>query len=184
MDFKNSLVTIDEYKQHIKPTMTANQHVESLRQCLARTTKGWIVKRRRFNGYYYEELSNSELFNILSFEIKYEILGKKKKINIFGYINQVEIVSRFQYYDSLELFTSDSNKLSRYVPPIGERDDKWAQRWLEFMRSRVNNPRAFDEEISAHAYRLRYPQTFIEKCFVHYSKEGHTGKSTLAWTLG
>ena len=49
---------------------------------------------------------------------------------------------------------------------------------------RLRNPSPLHELLSSHAYRFRHANTFIEKFFIHFSKESTTGKSLLAAILG
>ena len=194
--FQTSTHTIDEYKElQIQREFTAQEHVQWLMETVAQTTKGYIFKRRRGSGYWLEEITaDAVIKRMLNFDIT---LAHKttttvgvtsttkttlKHYKAYAFVASAEH-PKLMAYDALEMFTSDPHRLSRYVPPIGPANDDWAERWINYLRSRVVNQRAFDEEISSHAYRLRYPSTFIEKCFVHHSVEGNTGKSTLAWTL-
>lgn len=194
--FETSTRTIDAYKESVNANMRADEHAEWIRETVAITTEGFIVRRRHNNGFYLAELNENGLRTILNFTIaiETETVSTKgdtrtttiniRKYKIMDLITDISMRPDMKFYDGMELFTSDPHKLSRYVPPIyPEIDTAWAKRWLEFLRSLVSNQRAFDEEISSHAFRLRYPETFIEKCFVHYSKKGNTGKTTLAWTL-
>jgi hypothetical protein len=49
--------------------------------------------------------------------------------------------------------------------------------WIAFMKTCVINEAGLLEELYSHAWRLRNPEDFISKFFIHYSKEGNTGKS-------
>ena len=195
--FETSTKTVDEYKERLSPDMTAQEHAMWLMETVAMTTEGYIVRRRRGeNGCYLQETSEMNLKKILNFVIalENEVITTKgttttttkqiKKYNIMSLITDITLRPEMKFYDGMELFTTDPHKLSRYIPPTHpDIDTSRAKNWIEFLRTLVHNPRAFDEEISSHAFRLRYSETFIEKCFVHHSKKGNTGKSTLAWTL-
>ena len=194
--FLTSTHTIDEYKelQH-KREFAALEHVQWLMETVAQTTHGYIFKRRRGHSYWLEEVKADAIIKrILNFNITVAhetttTVGNSsttkrtlKQYKAYTFITS-EDHPALATYDCLEMFTRDPHRLSRYVPPMGPENDEWAAQVIDFMRSRVINPRAFDEEISSHAYRLRYPSSFIEKCFVHHCLHGNSGKSTLAWML-
>ena len=199
--FESSDYTIDEYKIEvgINTDMTIEQHAERLCKCVAVSTMGFIVKRRTPSGFEYQEMRARELKDtILSFSIPF--VKETKKVDSKGniYVSSSEIKSKnvvdviidpqsrpnMAYYDRLVLVAQSEHELGRCVPPLGPYDDSLGERLILFLRSRVNNTRAFDELISSHAYRLRHPDAFIEKCFVHYSPQGNTGKTFLAGMLG
>ena len=186
--FLNSTRSIDEYKATVNAETTPAEHSRWLQETVAQTTEGYIVRRKRGSGYYYKEIPELTLRKILNFTITVsETKGDKsvvRKWKIVDLLTDLNARPELATYNGMDMITSDPFKLSRYVPPIGPENNEWAKSWLDYLRTRVNNVRSFDEEISSHAYRLRYPDSFIEKCFVHYSRKGNTGKSTLAWTLG
>ena len=176
--------------------MTVEDHLKWLSETVAIMTEGYIIKRRdAAAGFKYEEIDGEKLskkvFNIrfdAEFDLGVDEKGKPKKvtkkITSMYFLQEAAYQSYFQKYDDLELFTDEPNKLSRFIPPAGDVDKDLAKRIIEFFRNkRIKNPRAFDELISSHAYRLRYPNAFIEKIFVYYSKQGNTGKSFLAGLL-
>ena len=199
--FNTSTYTVDEYKidANTNPDMSIEQHAEKLCKCVASSTIGFIVKRRTPTGYEYQEMRARELKDtVLSFSIPF--VKETKKVDSRGNVyvanseikfkNVVDVISDPQsrpnlaYYDKLVLVAQSKHELGRCVPPLGPYDDALGERLIQFLRSRINNTRAFDELISSHVYRLRHPDAFIEKCFVHYSPQGNTGKTFLAGMLG
>ena len=56
--FETSTRTIDEYKRAVNPNMKPDEHAQWLMETVAQSTKGWIVKRERSTGFYYEECSD------------------------------------------------------------------------------------------------------------------------------
>ena len=197
--FETSTRTVDEYKRSITEDMTFEEHAQWLLETIAESTCGFIVRRERRSSFYYQEIDDRTFSKMLNKKLtvykKVTTLDSKgctvtKETpyvkHIVDLVNDPSLGVKLMYYDGMELYSADPHILSRYVPPQIPSDssvDELAIKVIDFMRSRVKNPRAFDEEISSHAYRLRYPETFIEKCFVHYSKEGSTGKSFLAGLL-
>ena len=190
--FLTSTHTIDEYKelQH-KREFSAREHVQWLMETVAQTTDGYIFKYRRGHGYYLKEVNADALIKrVLNFNITVTHETKTtvgntsttkrtlKQYKAYAFITS-EDHPALATYDCLEMFTRDPHRLSRYVPPMGPANDEWAAQVIDFMRSRVINPRAFDEEISSHAYRLRYPSSSIEKCFVHHCLHGNSAAAPL-----
>jgi hypothetical protein len=84
----------------------------------------------------------------------------------------------------MKLFGSNPKYLNLFRPPCGKYIEGLAEKVISFFESRVKNPTALRELLSSHAYRFRHPNAFIEKCFIHFSKSGNTGKSLLAAILG
>ena len=200
--FLASSYTIDNYKREVMTgtSITLAEHAEKIRSCIANSTLGYIVKRDDpVVGFKYIEMIERDLKNILSFNVPFK--KEEKKIDPNGneyvskasisYKNVVDVIKNaetmppdMKYYNNLVMVSHSSDDLSLYIPPQGAVDVALARGLVDFMRSRIKNPRAFDELISSHAYRLRHPDAWIEKCFIHFSVEGNTGKSFLAAMLG
>lgn len=177
------------------PEAPVQEVASNLRSCIARTTKGFIIKRQMENSWRYEMVPMSQAKTLFGFMVPIEVptetvvnkqvvkFNKKEYKSLFAVLTNPLLAPQLAFYNDLELMSSDPNILSAYVPPQGDYDDEFAKELIEFMRSRVRNKRAFDDEISSHAYRLRHPEAFIEKCYVHHSTQGKTGKSFLVETL-
>ena len=178
------------------PQAAVEEMNQKIIECIARTPHGYIIRKSDKHGNYrYQALSKSDaskLFDVpITFRITTETSSGSKTTrtektiqkSLYQYINTPATSPPLKFYRELTLLSDESDVLSDYVPPQGEVDLKFAEDLIAFMRSRVKNKRAFDEEISSHAYRLRHPGAFIEKCFIHHCIEGNSGKSFIAGML-
>ena len=190
--FETSMLTYSEFNEWLFDHRAPNTDELNKRicECIARTANGFITRERTRTGIRYQAITNTDARSKFACQILLRAYGtnglpsaKAVKCSLFQYLINTETSPHLSHYDGLTLLTDDPHMLCEYVPPQGEPDLKLAENLIEFMRSRVRNTRAFDEEISSHAYRLRHPGAFIEKCFVHHCVHGNSGKSFLAGML-
>ena len=197
--FETSTLTFSAFNKWLYENRGASieEINKRIRECIARTPNGYIIREHNKEGNFrYQALSKSDARAIFDSPITWstdteircsakttKTTRKTIEKSLYAYINNPATSPSLQYYNGLTLLTDDPTMLCDYVPPQGEYDDAFAAKLIEFMRSRVKNKRAFDEEISSHAYRLRHPDAFIEKCFIHHCTDGNSGKSFMAGML-
>ena len=194
--FTNCNDTLGDYKDKSRFYKTKLEHDVELVKCVAISQTGYIVKYRVGDSYRYKEITPNELKNQLDgvamYKIERDVLdeetGELKKTTIIlkykAYDEiQCSLRSKLAYFHKTALFSDDEGVLSRYVPPRGKANDKLAEEFIKFFETRVKNPEALHDLISAHAYRLRHPSAKIEKFYISYSPAeggGNTGKTFLA----
>ena len=199
--FETSTTTIGKYKQQGRLIIDdLKRHYRMLKECIAISQSGYIIKESYGNSFRYRDINVGELRAILDFsttltlevEKKNEETGEmeKKEVRVsFKPIKEIqsgELRTQLAYYHKTDLFTDEEGVLSRYVPPQGEANDKLAKRFIKFFENRIYNPEALHDMLASHAYRLRHPNVKIEKFFVSYSPadsiehKGNTGKTFLA----
>ena len=194
--FQQSPFTLTDYLERKAHYTTIQEHEDALKQCVALAFGVYVVKRRERLSFRYEILNGSQLGNILDFYMPYRrtvpshtsaagrAIAEKTsegKYNPFkDSIKNAIFQRQLAFFGETALMSSDPQVLSLYVPPTGEYNRAIIERFIHFMESRVNNPEALHEELTAHAYRFRHEDAFIRKVFVHFAAEGKTGKTFLA----
>ena len=197
--FRLSPMTLTDYLEQEPRFTTIEQHEQALRQCIARTVRGFIVKYRERASFRYEILNGTQLASILSFFMPYTkttpahtssagraIAAKTTEARYNPYkdsLTNARYQVQLAFFGETALISADPHVLSLYVPPTGPYDRNIIVRFIQFMESRVNNPQALHEELSAHAFRSRNPDIFIRKVFIHYSAQGNSGKTFFANTF-
>jgi hypothetical protein len=108
----------------------------------------------------------------------------KRKITEFKEVNIAALLKKDIYrkhlasYRGSVLWSNDEYRLSRFKPPAGNYNREIVEYFIKLMKSRVINPKAWEEELASHAYRIqRDGNVFIPKYFVHVDPNGHAGKS-------
>ena len=94
-----------------------------------------------------------------------------------------EIEKELVFFDGIRHVGFSERFLNMFRPPTGIYIKGLAERIIKFFEERLHYPSALHELLSSHAYRFRHSNTFIEKFFIHFSKESTTGKSLLAAIL-
>lgn len=188
--YRTSNYTFNEYKEPRTLILTEEEHKKLIQQCVAVKLNGFIIKERGENAFKYTEIKRSKMNEYFGFNIKYQKFIEKKDYS--GFVTVEEPLTKFiksieiqlAQFDGFKLMSSNPNYLNLYIPPTGTYLKGIPEKIIKFFESRVINPIALHEELASHAYRLRHPNSFIEKCFVHYSPNyGNCGKSLLAAIL-
>ena len=172
-------MTLNQYLENCAKYKTIKEHEEHLADALALTLDGFVVKVRDGADFYYKVMSYQDLANgPLKIWMK---IGTKRYKPAVDSLQSTEFRARLKFYDKTDLMTSDPKVLSLYRPPHQtEYKPELVKRFIKFYcEERVENPEAFMEELRAHAYRFRHPDTQIGKVFIHFSTEPDTGKSLL-----
>ena len=185
--FEESKQTLTQYMQNATAFKTTREHAEALAQCVAIKQNGeYIVKERKENTYTYKVIKRQELAERLwaNYKIEKDDEYGDVKTSSFDPMKLFKSgearAQYFAFYDDIQLLSNDENTLNRYVPPQGDAPNPdLIERFITFFKGRLYNPEALDEELSAHAFRLRNPAVTISKIFIHYSKEENTGKTFL-----
>lgn len=179
--FTENNYSLNEYRDDLKRLITFEDHLKALKKCVACLTNGYVIKERKENGVIYTCLKRSNANDYFGFTIEYRSV-KLIETTCVKFLKSVE--SELIRFDEVKLMGSNPRCLNKFRPPTGTYLEGIPEKIIEFFESRVYNPIALHEELSSHAYRLRHPNTFIEKCFVHYSPNyGNCGKSLLAGIL-
>jgi hypothetical protein len=186
--FETEGMTLDNVKEHLV-ALTITQLKAALPLCIATSTNSKIVKLRDGEGFKYKVVPNKELSSWLSEGkiVTYNAIDKKTQepitqrleLPLSKIVHELASESKLAYYAGFEMYSAYPKVLSLYHPPTASIIEGWAERFIAFMESRVANPEALHEELSAHAYRIRHPDAFIVKCFIHYCDTGDTGNSLL-----
>jgi hypothetical protein len=108
---------------------------------------------------------------------------KQKKHRINHLLDSNLAALYFPIFGSVRLISNNPLIFSLFKPPEGKLIPGMIHRLIILLRSRVFNPRAFDELLSSHSTRPKNPNIFISKFFIHFSTEPHTGKSLLSHLL-
>ena len=195
--FVESHMTLDRYDEQCGYITELSKHLDALSKCIAKTTDGYVIRRRTDEGYRYEEISNKDL--ALKVNVEYTLEESQTKAN--GTTETIERVVKpmhnfvrrdwqakyLAHYDRVELFSSNPKVLSKYIPPHHEfaNDSEYielAEKTIKFLKSRMRPgfEVALEEEFASHAYRLRHPGAHVEKVFVRYDPKGNTGKGLLS----
>ena len=184
--FEESNLTLTQYMQNATAFKTVKEHAEALAQCIAIKQSGeYIIKERKENTYTYKVIKRQELADRLwaNYQVQKEDDCGDVKTFSFDPMKLFKSgearASYFAFYDDIQLLSNDENTLNRYVPPQGEPNNELIERFIMFFKGRLYNPETLDEELAAHAFRLRNPSVTIAKIFIHYAKEENTGKTFL-----
>ena len=184
--FEESNLTLTQYMQNATAFKTVKEHAEALAQCIAIKQSGeYIIKERKENTYTYKVIKRQELADRLwaNYQVQKEDDCGDVKTFSFDPMKLFKSgearASYFAFYDDIQLLSNDENTLNRYVPPQGEPNEALIEHFITFFKSRLYNPETLDEELAAHAFRLRNPAVTIAKIFIHYAKEENTGKTFL-----
>ena len=90
-------------------------------------------------------------------------------------------------FERTELMSSNPLALS-FFRPVRIKDEEYCparvKEFLDFIETRVLDPRAWQEELASHAYRFRHPDARMVKVFIHFSVTGGTGKTFLMHLFG
>ena len=185
-EFEQSTLTWYDVVTSITDETTPKTIVDGIFSCTAKMTGGgYILREKQSTGYTYVAKTSLEIRDIFSMNLKINNGQSIKTRKLYDIINDKEFNARWKYYTGVKLMSADSYILCLYVPPLHPQADvQKAKDLVEFLRSRVKNPRAFDEYCSSHAFRLRNRNAFIEKVFVFFSIQGNTGKSFTASMFG
>ena len=193
-DFMNSTYTINQYLRDVSTFTSLAQHEEHLRLFIAYMPAGFIMKEKgkQETGFRYKILDVLELRKYLNFKCEFRTAGvnpqtgkqttKIVKYSPLNSINNAQYLGKMAYFDYVDLYTDRPDVLSLYRPPEIPEDqinEELAKKFIAYFETRVTNPEAFHEELSAHAYRFRHPDARFAKVFVHYSHNGNSGKSLL-----
>lgn len=201
LNFKNSDYTVENFQHDFTGIKPISELINKLRLCVAINTRGgYIVKFRSEEDHktiLFQDIKRKELIEYigtLTFTYQTTEADKQRMKDQHKKVKDVETVKiehiftnnlylrSFDLYDGIDLMTSNENILQLYNPPTGTYDEQLINAWLEFMKSLIHNPEAFDELLDSHAYRFRHPSEYIEKFFINYGT-GHNGKSYLASCL-
>jgi hypothetical protein len=180
--FINNSESLNDYQECNVLFDTFEEHLEAIQKCIARTVGGFIIKMKTDNDVEYKQIKRSNANDYLGFTITYMEKRKSKVTTCLKFVKEIE--SELVYFDGMRIMGSNKRFLNTYRPPCGKYIEGLPERIIEFFEKRIENKGALHECLSSHAYRFRYPSTFIEKCFIHYSPTGNTGKSLLAAILG
>ena len=186
--FEESKQTLTQYMQNATTFRTTREHAEALAQCVAIKQNGeYIVKERKENTYIYRVIKRQELAERLwaNYKVEKDDEYGDSKTSSFDPMKLFKSgearAKYFAFYDDIQLLSNDENTLNQYVPPQSDTapNPELIERFITFFKGRLYNPEALDEELAAHAFRLRNPAVTISKIFIHYSKEENTGKTFL-----
>lgn len=184
-NFTNNNYTLNDYRDEMPGLNSYEQHLSALKKCVACLLDGFVIKQRKSGGIKYTQIKRSKANEYFGFNIAYEPTPRKAKTSTTALKFIKENESEFSIFDEVAIMGSNPRCLNLYRPPAGEYLEGIPEKIISFFESRVYNPIALHEELSSHAYRFRHPDSFIEKCFIHYSPNyGNTGKSLLAAILG
>ena len=173
--------TLNDYKEEKSKFKKFDEHKDALVKCVASTLDGYIIKTRDEFDVSYIQIKRSKANDYFGFNLSYKS-EKIVEISCTKFIKSIE--DDLVKFDGIKIMGSNPRFLNLYRPPNGKYLEGIPEKIISFFESRVYNPTALHEELSAHAYRLRHPNAFIEKCFIHYSPNyGNCGKSLLAAIL-
>ena len=177
--FAESNSTLNRYLEICSRINTIEAQEIELSRCIALTVNGFIVKIRDGEDFFFKEMSFQELANG-PLKMWISINGTKYRPYIDS-LQSAHFRAQLQFYDKTDLMTDDPKVLSLYRPPVQtDYHPELVEKFIKFYcEERVENPEAFHEELRAHAYRFRHPDTQIGKVFIHFSTEPDTGKSLL-----
>ena len=193
--FEKSPTTISDYLRDAGKYDSIEKHQQVLCECIAIKPAGFILKEACDKSYRYHEKGTKELTDYLDvfYKIEYttEVLdtktGKKEQETKTCTYKPLMTLKDGQFrtehmafYNKTELMSNKTGVLSRYIPPQGGADDTLAKKFISFFESRVKNPEALHDELTAHAYRFRHPTTRCGKVYWHHSTNaGNSGKTFL-----
>ena len=194
--FEKSSTTLSEYLRTAGNFTSVSKHQEMLREFIAIKPGGFIVKEAVGDSFRYHERSNKEIVDYLDvyYNIDYEVevvdkktQEKRTETKTLTYKPMLTLkdgqfrTNNMAFYNTTELMSNKPGVLSRYVPPKCEPNNERVERFIKFFESRVSNPEALHDELTAHAYRFRHPATRCGKVYWHHSTNaGDTGKTLLA----
>lgn len=182
-EFVDNNYTLNEYRDDLNKLIYYESHLNALKKCVAVLLDGYIIKTRCDNGIAYTCIKRSKTLDYFGFKINYKIGKKYEEKTCLKFIKDIE--QDLIRFDGVKIMSSNPRCLSKYRPPTGVYLEGVPEKIISFFETRIYNPTALHEELSSHVYRLRHPNTFIEKCFVYYSPNyGNCGKSLLAGILG
>ena len=197
--FEAGNYTFENYQNQAHTFKTIWEHLNALSKCIAKNNKdgGYIKKTFAGENVVYECITTSHLSKEFknkmrlptSEEEKQKMRDQKKAVKdykeyrIIELLEEAEMRGMLMRYNGISLHHT-KGALWQYRPPRTTKYNKeLIEKWLEFMKSRVVYEAPLMEELYAHAYRLRNPDAFNVKFFVHYEAEGNAGKSFLAASL-
>jgi hypothetical protein len=202
--FETSPQTFNSYSMLSHTYTTKRQHMDIIRAFIAiNHNGGYIVKFKNEtgNGWVYRTVKEPDLKqNILNSVITLTepetqtttdpdgncttiTKNKINRIKPYKWIQDQTERAKFAQYYATRVYSKNDEVLSLYRLPPTEYEPELVREFIEFYESRVFNIRSLHEELASHAHRFRNPEVFIEKCFIHYSAEGNTGKSLLSAAL-
>ena len=177
--FSDINYSLNQYLEECMNFTNVAEHEQALRKALALTLDGFLVKIRDGKSFYYKEMSYQDLANgPLKFYVKFSKQVYKPAVDS---LQRASFRALLNFYDKTDLMTANPKVLSLYRPPAETQyHPELVERFIKFYcDERIENPEAFHEELRAHAYRFRHPDTQIGKVFIHFSTEPDTGKSLL-----
>jgi len=180
--FVDNDYTFNQYREERQKLLSYEDHKNALKSCVASLLNGYVIKVRGEFGISYLQVKRSQASEWFGINIQYRA-GKLIDTTVTKFIKEID--TELVQFDGVKIMGSNPRYLNLYRPPMGKYLEGVPEKVIKFFESRVYNPEALHEEFASHAYHLRHPNAFIEKCFVHYSpKYGNTGKSLLAAILG
>ena len=195
--FTDNEYSYNEFREDLNQSkkLTLTQIKERLQKCVSVLPNGFAVKLRQENGVKYEVIKRSDMNNYFGFLAKFQTVivttddvgNETEKTKVISKKCK-KIIEDFEgdliFFDGIRHVGFSERFLNMYRPPVGKYIKGLAERIIDFFEKRLHNPSALHELLSSHAYRFRHANTFIEKFFIHFSKESTTGKSLLAAILG
>ena len=190
--FYESDETLESFQTKFPYFNTRAEGEDALREVVALTTDGFMVKRQNeWCGYTYEQKSFDELKKLFFayIEVKDNEHSKKtKRWYPWQSLGDGDFHRRMARFTSISLMSERSGVLSLFKPPMLVSDDEYqperVKTLISFLESRVLDPKALHEELSTHAYRFRHPDARFAKVFIHYATTGGTGKTFLMNLFG
>ena len=195
--FTDNEYSLNEFREEVRKTkkLTYIQIKQKIQRCVAVLPNGFAVKLREENGVRYNIIKRSNINDIFGFNLTFNSLTtvtdevgnseqvmkptmKKCKVIIEAIENDLI------FFDGVRHVGFSDRFLNMYRPPTGKYIEGLPEKIIKFFEDRLHYPSALHELLSSHAYRFRHSNTFIEKFFIHFSKESTTGKSLLAAILG
>ena len=186
--FLTSDYTLDDYQLECATFTTKAKHEKKLAQCIAVLRGAYIVKysdkesRCRFH-----QLKKADLQGGILDQFTWLGNGEQYK-PISMSLQDSRFQSKLAHFSNVKMYSADDDVLSLFVPPSIKPEELVIEKVEDFIKfyaeTRILNPEAFYEELSAHAFRFRHPNTNISKVFIHYTEEPNTGKTLLSSVLG
>ena len=186
-EFLEAPYTIDDYNENNSVYDTQKKHERKLRKCIAVVGGNYIIKKR-------DDDAKFRYFQVTKTDLTSGILDAYTTLktgHVYKPVSDSITNSKFQntmaHFSEIKLYSSRPDVLSLYIPPSVPEEELNLDAIREFVdyfaTNRVENPEAFHEELSAHAYRFRHPNTNISKVFIHFIRAGNTGKTLLCSLL-
>ena len=194
--FDEDTYTFNDFKFEADRLNSRNVIYRKLARCIAVDCSGaFIVKKNDNNTIKFIQMTNKNLKDE-DINVRYETTAEdieerntKRKddkfisTSVYKICSSVSWKQHAQKYKGVAIYSDDPHMLSICKPPKGNTyNASIVNEWINFYKSVLVSQAPFIELLDSLAYRLRNPDTFIEKFFINYGVGGD-GKSAMTYIL-